>query len=69
MNKQELKAGIEKLLESLEQEENNVDEYFHSVFGDNEKWSNKQIQEHEKTMRPIWDAGESLASAIHSLEE
>ena len=69
MNKAELKANLEKLLEQLEAEENNAVEYFHSIFGeDHDEWTEKQIKEHDKTMRPLWDAGDNLASAIKSLE-
>lgn len=69
MNKQELKASLEKLLEQLEETENNVNDYFFSIFDkDQNNWSQKQCNEFEKTMCSVWEAGENLASAIHSLE-
>jgi len=70
MNKAELKASLEKLLEQLETEEETAINYFLGKFNAPvEDWKREQNLEYERTMKPLWDAGENLASAIHSLEE
>lgn len=69
MEKTELKSNIEKLLEQLEQEESNVLNHFLEKFNaHSDDWTDAQNDEYEKTMKHMWDAGDSLASVIHSLE-
>lgn len=69
MDKNELKTNLEKLLEKLKQEENNVFKYFVDKFTiDVDDWTDKQNEEYERTIKPLWDAGDNLASAITSLE-
>ncbi len=70
MNKTELKTNLEKLLKQLEQEENNVVAYFFEKFNANpDDWTDSQNNEYERTMKPLWDAGERGTSAIQSLED
>mgnify|MGYP000902492054 CR=1 FL=1 len=69
MDKTELKTNLEKLLEQLEQEENDVFKYFVDTFTiDVDDWTDKQNEEYERTIKPLRDAGDNLASAITSLE-
>jgi hypothetical protein len=70
MNKTELKTNLEQLLNQLELEENNVMAYFFEKFSViTVDWADEQNNEYERTMKPLWDAGDSLASAIQSLED
>lgn len=69
MNNAELKERLEKILEEIEEEEGNVLNFFLNKFGvHSEDWTEEQEEEYEKTYKPLWDAGEGLASAIQSLE-
>ena len=70
MNKSKLKTHFEKLLEQLNQEDDNVFRFYLDRFGVyTENWTASQNEEYLKIMARLWDAEESLKSVIDSLEE